>query len=394
MHPDFPVASYELSDLINNLRTNILNMRFLSLLLILILISCNEQVENQGHLDTSSSKKHEKVADFAIVIHGGAGTIQKKNMTPELEQQYSQKLTEAVEAGHKILANGGSAMDAVEVSIRIMEDSPLFNSGKGAVFTHDGINSLDASFMDGKTLDAGAIAGVTTVKNPISLARKVMTQSEHVLLSGDGADQFAQSLNDENIEIVDNKYFFTDRRYQSLQKVLEREKSENQKQATLKLNDKKSIVELELEDPFFKDQKYGTVGCVALDKNGNIAAGTSTGGMTNKKYGRIGDSPIIGSGTYANNTTCGVSSTGHGEYFIRAQVAYDISALMEYGGMTLEQATEEVIQKKLVELGGTGGIVALDHLGNISMEFNTAGMYRAYKTDQNETVVGMYQEEK
>ncbi|MGB5980773.1 MAG: isoaspartyl peptidase/L-asparaginase [Nonlabens sp.] len=369
-------------------------MRFLSLLLILILISCNEQVENQGHLDTSSSKKHEKVADFAIVIHGGAGTIQKKNMTPELEQQYSQKLTEAVEAGHKILANGGSAMDAVEVSIRIMEDSPLFNSGKGAVFTHDGINSLDASFMDGKTLDAGAIAGVTTVKNPISLARKVMTQSEHVLLSGDGADQFAQSLNDENIEIVDNKYFFTDRRYQSLQKVLEREKSENQKQATLKLNDKKSIVELELEDPFFKDQKYGTVGCVALDKNGNIAAGTSTGGMTNKKYGRIGDSPIIGSGTYANNTTCGVSSTGHGEYFIRAQVAYDISALMEYGGMTLEQATEEVIQKKLVELGGTGGIVALDHLGNISMEFNTAGMYRAYKTDQNETVVGMYQEEK
>ncbi|OUS14262.1 beta-aspartyl-peptidase [Nonlabens dokdonensis] len=353
------------------------------LLLAIILVSCNEQSQNTELTPSDVLKVTDKVTnEFAIVIHGGAGTIKKENMTPELEAQYNAKLTEAIKAGHEILANGGDAMDAVESSIRIMENSPLFNSGKGAVFTHDGINSLDASFMDGKTLNAGAIAGVTTVKNPISLARKVMTDSEHVLLSGEGADAFAKSLQDDNIEIVDNKYFFTENRYQSLQRVLEREKAKDQKTAAV----------LELEDPFLKDSKYGTVGCVALDKNGNIAAGTSTGGMTNKKYGRIGDSPIIGSGTYANNSTCGVSSTGHGEYFIRAQVAYDISALMEYGGKTLKEATKEVIQEKLVELGGTGGIVALDHLGNVSMEFNTAGMYRAMMDDQGELTVGMYKE--
>lgn len=327
----------------------------------------------------------QQTSEFAIVIHGGAGTIKKENMTPELEKQYNDKLTEAIKAGHTILKNGGDAMDAVEASIRIMEDSPLFNSGKGAVFTHDGINSLDASFMDGKTLNAGAVAGITTVKNPISLARKVMTDSEHVLLSGAGGDAFAKALQDPNIEIVENSYFYTENRYQSLQRVLKREAAKQN------AADKK-VALLELEDPFIKDSKYGTVGCVALDKNGNIAAGTSTGGMTNKKYGRIGDSPIIGSGTYANNATCGVSSTGHGEYFIRAQVAYDISALMEYKGMTLKQATDAVIQKKLVDLGGTGGIVALDHLGNVSMEFNTAGMYRATMNDQDELVVGMYKD--
>jgi len=325
----------------------------------------------------------QQTSEFAIVIHGGAGTIKKENMTPELEAQYNAKLTEAVKAGHEILKNGGDAMNAVEASIRIMEDSPLFNSGKGAVFTHDGINSLDASFMDGKTLNAGAVAGVTTVKNPISLARKVMTDSEHVLLSGAGGDAFAKALQDPSIQIVPNSYFYTENRYQSLQRVLQREAAKE---------DAKKVAQLELQDPFLKDSKYGTVGCVALDKNGNIAAGTSTGGMTNKKYGRIGDSPIIGSGTYANNATCGVSSTGHGEYFIRAQVAYDISALMEYKGLSLQDATEEVIQKKLVDLGGTGGIVALDHLGNVSMEFNTAGMYRATMNDQDELVVGMYKE--
>lgn len=372
-------------------------MRFIYFIAFLGLIACNGKNEQStdNQIDQKElPKQPEKVADFAIVIHGGAGTIKKENMTPELEKQYNQKLTEAVEAGYKILADGGSAMDAVEASIRIMEDSPLFNSGKGAVFTNDGVNSLDASFMDGSTLNAGAVAGVTTVKNPISLARKVMTESEHVVLSGTGAEEFASSLNDENIEIVENKYFFTQNRYDGLQRVLKREQQvKDDSQASRFRESEKSVSQLELEDPYLKDSKYGTVGCVALDKNGNIAAGTSTGGMTNKKYGRIGDSPIIGSGTYANNATCGVSSTGHGEYFIRAQVAYDISALMEYGGMTLEEATEEVIQKKLVDLGGTGGIVALDHLGNISMEFNTAGMYRAYKTDQNETVVGMYKEE-
>ena len=386
-------------------------MRFLYIIVFLGLIACNGKHEQptNSQIDQKEQTKHpEKVADFAIVIHGGAGTIKKENMTPELEKQYKQKLTEAVEAGHKILTDGGTAMDAVEESIRIMEDSPLFNSGKGAVFTHDGVNSLDASFMDGSTLNAGAVAGVTTVKNPISLARKVMTDSKHVLLSGSGAEEFAASLNDENIEIVENKYFFTQYRYDVLQRVITREK-ETQKQNLKQVYNseinptqtnfveneyEKTSSDLAFQDPFIKDSKYGTVGCVALDKNGNIAAGTSTGGMTNKKYGRIGDSPIIGSGTYANNATCGVSSTGHGEYFIRAQVAYDISALMEYGGLTLKEATDEVIQKKLVDLGGTGGIVALDHLGNISMKFNTAGMYRAYKTDNNETVVGMYKEEK
>ncbi|WOI22250.1 isoaspartyl peptidase/L-asparaginase family protein [Nonlabens ulvanivorans] len=349
----------------------------------IVLIACQETATKSEEVAIPETQK--QTSEFAIVIHGGAGTIKKENMTPELERQYNDKLTEAVKAGHDILKNGGDAMDAVEASIRIMEDSPLFNSGKGAVFTHDGINSLDASFMDGKTLNAGAVAGITTVKNPISLARKVMTHSEHVLLSGSGGDAFAKALHDPNIEIVPNSYFFTENRFQSLQRVLKREVEKEE------AADKK-VALLELEDPFIKNSKYGTVGCVALDKNGNIAAGTSTGGMTNKKYGRIGDSPIIGSGTYANNATCGVSSTGHGEYFIRAQVAYDISAMMEYKGLSLKEATDVVIQKKLVDLGGTGGIVALDHLGNVSMEFNTAGMYRATMNDKDELIVGMYKE--
>lgn len=367
-------------------------MKIFWFILVLSVVSCELKTSQVEAPETATpSPVREQVNDFAIVIHGGAGTIKKELMTPQLEEEYTQKLTEAIKAGHTILEQGGTAMDAVEASIRIMEDSPLFNSGKGAVFTHDGINSLDASFMDGKTLNAGAIAGTTTVKNPISLARKVMTDSEHVLLSGAGADEFAATLNDPSIELVENSYFYTERRFQSLQRMLERE-NQNQAFSESKRNNQLSTTDLQFMDPFIKDRKYGTVGCVALDKNGNIAAGTSTGGMTNKKYGRIGDSPIIGSGTYANNATCGVSSTGHGEYFIRAQVAYDISALMEYSDMTLEQATEKVIQEKLTKLGGTGGVVALDHLGNISMEFNTPGMYRAYMTDQGELVVGMYKE--
>ncbi len=347
------------------------------LFLVIIISSCTYKME----IGDSEDPKPEHVNEFAIVIHGGAGTIKKENMTPELELAYNDKLAEAIKVGHEILKNGGDAMDAVEATIRIMEDSPLFNAGKGAVFTHDGTNSLDASFMDGKTLNAGAVAGISTVKNPISLARKVMTNSEHVMLSGAGGDAFAKALNDPAIEIVPNSYFFTQNRYDGLQRVLKAEADKDPQAAVL-----------QLQDAFTKDSKYGTVGCVALDKKGNIAAGTSTGGMTNKKYGRIGDAPIIGSGTYANNTTCGVSSTGHGEYFIRAQVAYDISALMEYKGLTLEEATETVVQKKLVDLGGTGGVVALDHLGNISMNFNTPGMYRAMMNDKGELVVGMYKE--
>ncbi|AZQ43240.1 isoaspartyl peptidase/L-asparaginase family protein [Nonlabens ponticola] len=361
-------------------------MRFLYLIIFsFILTSCNQPAETTAQQPTQ--EQPQQTSEFAIVIHGGAGTIKKENMTAELEQQYNDKLTEAIKVGHDILKNGGSSEDAVEATIRVMEDSPLFNSGKGAVFTHDGINSLDASFMEGKTLNAGAVAGVTTVKNPISLARKVMTDSEHVLLCGDGADAFAKAVQDSTIEIVSNTYFYTENRFKSLQRVLDRESQKEEAESK-----KTALNQLQLEDPFLKDSKYGTVGCVALDKNGNIAAGTSTGGMTNKRYGRIGDSPIIGSGTYANNKTCGVSSTGHGEYFIRAQVAYDISALMEYGGLTLKEATDKVIQEKLVDMGGTGGIVALDYLGNVSMEFNTPGMYRAMMNDQDELVVGMYKE--
>jgi beta-aspartyl-peptidase (threonine type) len=365
--------------------TTMKKLLFLSALL--VMISCQDKKTEAAA--TPAMEEPQQTSEFAIVIHGGAGTILKENMTPELEKEYNDKLAEAIKTGHNILKNGGSSMDAVEATIRVMEDSPLFNSGKGAVFTHDGVNSLDASFMDGETLNAGAVAGVTTVKNPISLARKVMTDSEHVLLSGDGADAFAKALQDPNIEIVSNSYFYTENRFKGLQRVLEKEKEmEAEMQPTEPQTT--ALRKLELKDPYFNDSKYGTVGCVALDKNGNIAAGTSTGGMTNKKYGRIGDAPIIGSGTYANNATCGVSSTGHGEYFIRAQVAYDISALMEYSGLTLKEATHKVIQDKLVKLGGTGGVVALDHYGNISMDFNTPGMYRAMMNDKDELVVGMY----
>lgn len=314
--------------------------------------------------------------NFAIVIHGGAGTILKKNMSPELEAQYKSKLEEAVKVGYAILKNGGSSLDAVEKTINVLEDSPLFNAGKGAVFTNQGKNELDASIMDGKTLNAGAVAGVTIVKNPISLARAVMEKSEHVLLAREGAEHFAK---ENGIEIVNPAYFYTENRYQSLLRAQEKEKKELNSGST------------SFYDPFIKDNKFGTVGCVALDKNGNLAAGTSTGGMTNKKWGRIGDTPIIGAGTYANNKTCGVSSTGWGEFFIRNVVAYDISALMEYKGLSLENAAKEVIQKKLSKLGGDGGIVAMDKDGNITMEFNTAGMYRASINTKGELAIGIYQ---
>ncbi|UQD56892.1 isoaspartyl peptidase/L-asparaginase family protein [Flavobacterium sp. K5-23] len=323
------------------------------------------------------SVKSNQPENFAIVIHGGAGTILKKNMSPELEAEYKAKLEEAVKAGYQVLKNGGSSIDAVEKTINVMEDSPLFNAGKGAVFTNQGKNELDASIMDGKTLKAGAIAGVTTVKNPINLARAVMEKSEHVMLAREGAEYFAK---ENGIELVNPSYFYTENRYKSLLKAQEKDKIE------LDHSGKTSFY-----DPFIKDNKFGTVGCVALDKNGNLAAGTSTGGMTNKKWGRIGDTPIIGAGTYANNNTCGVSSTGWGEFFIRNVVAYDISALMEYKGLSLEDAAKEVIQKKLTKLGGDGGIVAMDKYGNITMEFNTAGMYRASINTKGELMIGIYE---
>ena len=326
--------------------------------------------------NAKESSKPQKTNEFAIIIHGGAGTILKKNMTPEKEAAYKAKLKEAITVGHNILKNGGTSLDAVEKTIHIMENSPLFNAGKGAVFTHNETNEMDASIMNGNNLNAGAVAGVTDVKNPISAARKVMTNSNHVLLSGKGASIFAK---EQELEIVEPNYFFTEKRFKSLQKIKEKEK-------TALDHDTKSA----FYDPEIKDSKYGTVGCVALDKKGNITAGTSTGGMTNKRWNRIGDSPIIGSGTYANNKTCGGSSTGWGEYFIRAQVAYDISAQMEYQNKSLKEATKDVIQNKLTKLGGTGGVVALDKNGNMSFEFNTAGMYRASMNDKGELTIKIY----
>lgn len=322
-----------------------------------------------------------KAENFGLVIHGGAGTILKKNMTDSLENAYRLKLEEATKAGHKILSDGGTSMEAVTAAINIMEDSPLFNAGKGAVFTHDGTNELDASVMDGNTLNAGAISGVTTVKNPINLAVAVMDRSEHVMLSAKGAEQFAK---EQGIKIVDPNYFYTERRYNSLQKIIEKEKMELDHDGDSKIS---------FIDPFIKDSKYGTVGCAALDKYGNLAAGTSTGGMTNKRYNRIGDAPIIGAGTYANNASCAVSSTGWGEYFIRGMVAHDIAAIMEYKKVSLKEAARVVIQEKLTKLGGTGGIVSIDRQGNVAMEFNTAGMYRAHMNGAGDLDIKIYKNE-
>lgn len=304
---------------------------------------------------------------FGIAIHGGAGRIVKETMEPGREIEYREKLREALEAGYKILKNNGTSLDAVEAAIRIMEDSPLFNAGKGAVFTGEGTNELDSSIMDGRTRSAGAAAGVKHIKNPISLARMIMERSPHVLLTGEGAEAFAKQ---QGVEMVDQRYFYTEKRWKDLLEAKEKEKVDEKRANT----------------------KLGTVGCVALDKSGNLAAGTSTGGMTNKKFGRVGDSPIIGAGTYADNGTCAVSGTGHGEYFIRWSVAHDISALMEYKNLSLKDAAELVIMKKLKDAGGTGGIIAVDKNGNIAMPFNTAGMFRAYINSEGKSVVKMYGE--
>jgi L-asparaginase / beta-aspartyl-peptidase len=303
--------------------------------------------------------------DYVIVIHGGAGVMSKKSMSAERQAEYLAKLEEALYAGEKLLKNGASATDAVVEAIRIMEDSPLFNAGKGAVFTSEGKNELDASIMDGKTLNAGAVARVTDIKNPILAARKVMENSEHVLLSSKGASEFARI---QGLEMVQNKYFYTPARYESLKQLQKEERKRTSADNT------------------------GTVGCVALDKFGNLCAGTSTGGMTNKKYGRIGDSPIIGAGNYANNQTCAVSCTGHGEFFIRLGVAKDISAMMEYKKVSVQEAAREVITK-LGALGGTGGVIALDSKGTIAMEFNTEGMFRGYIKSTGEKEIAIFAHE-
>jgi beta-aspartyl-peptidase (threonine type) len=297
--------------------------------------------------------------EWAIVIHGGAGVITRDKMTPEMDIEYRRALAEAMNTGKKILVEGGSALDAVEKTIRVMEDNPLFNAGKGAVFTHDGKNELDAAIMNGSDLSAGSVAGVTDIKNPITAARYVMTNSEHVMLTGAGASQFAR---DQGLEIVPPSYFYTEKRYNDLQEILKREKN-------------------------------GTVGCCALDKNRNLAAGTSTGGMSNKRYNRVGDAPIIGAGTYANNNTCAVSATGHGEYFIRWTVAHDISALMEYKGLSLKEASELVVNDKLVKAGGSGGVVCVDRAGNVSMPFNSQGMFRGFATADGKEGIFIYKDE-
>ena len=312
---------------------------------------------------------------YVLVIHGGAGTILKSNMTTEKENAYKAKLTEALKAGYAEIQKGNSSVDAVAASIMIMEDSPLFNAGKGAVFTAEGTNELDASIMYGKNKSAGAIAGVHTIKNPIKTAIAVMQKSEHVMLSGVGAEQFAK---DQNLEIVDPKYFWTKDRWDGLQKLKQKEAS----------NTTKKISQNTLPESYEIDQKFGTVGAVALDKTGNIAAGTSTGGMTNKKYGRIGDAPIIGAGTYANSQV-GISATGWGEYFIRATAARTIAAKMEYQNKDIKTASQETIDE-IEKMGGDGGLIALDKNGNMAMPFNTAGMYRGSITEDGEIAIEIY----
>lgn len=325
---------------------------------------------------------------LGFMIHGGAGVIRRGDLTAEKEKEYRAKLEEALLAGYKKLQSGASGLDAVQTAINLLEDSPLFNAGKGAVFTADGKNELDASIMDGKTLKAGAVAGLRHVKNPINLARAVMERSPHVMMTGEGAEQFAR---EQKIEIVDEKYFFTQPRWDALQKVIKQE--EEKKKAEQKKNGQQSVLnETEMPEAVLNNSsnKFGTVGAVALDKDGNLAAGTSTGGMTYKKYGRVGDAPIIGAGTYANNETCAISATGWGEYFIRLGVARDISALMEYRALPVQQAADLVIKEKLQKLGGDGGVIAMDKFGNMAISFNSEGMYRAYIDANGKPVVEIY----
>ncbi|MBL4662651.1 MAG: isoaspartyl peptidase/L-asparaginase [Flavobacteriaceae bacterium] len=305
---------------------------------------------------------------YSIAIHGGAGTLVKGLMIAELEAQYKNALDQALEAGYDVLKQNGTALDAVETAVKLLEDSPLFNAGKGAVFTAEGIHEMDAAIMDGSTREAGAVSLVTGIKNPVSLARDVMEKSEHVFLAGAGAMEFAKN---NKHDIVKSQYFYDELRYKQWQEV-------------------KGSDVFQLDHSVKKDSKFGTVGAVACDIHGNIAAATSTGGMTNKKWGRVGDSPMIGAGNYAHNKTCAVSCTGSGEFFIRGVVAYDVSCLMEYKEMSLEEAASEVINKRILEIGGDGGLIAVDAQGNIAMPFNTEGMYRALKSSQGKKDVLIY----
>lgn len=332
------------------------------------LLSCNGQ-----SADGQATK-------YVMVIHGGAGTIEKRFMTLEKEQAYMQALTEALQKGYDLLQAGKSSLDAVQAAVNVMEDSPLFNAGKGAVFTNDGKNELDASIMDGQTLKAGAVAGVRNIKNPIDAARAVMEKSEHVMMVGRGASQFAAA---NGCDTVSESYFFTQERWDQLQRTIQKE--EAGRAAFHDVDIRKSPISGISE----ADKKFGTVGAVALDKNGNLAAGTSTGGMTNKRYGRVGDSPIIGAGTYCNNATAGISCTGWGEYYVREVAANRVSALIELKGLSVVDAAKQVIDE-IGKMGGDGGIISLDKSGKVAMEFNTSGMYRGTVDENGKIEVYIY----
>ena len=327
--------------------------QFIWISIVISLISCK----------TGTTPMENKSA-YVIVLHGGAGVINRSSMDSLLEHEYRKAIDSALTAGEKILASGGTSLDAVEAAVMWMEDNPLFNAGRGSVFTHEGKNEMDASIMNGSDLSAGAVGGVSHIRHPISLARMVMEKSPHVMLVGQGAEDFAK-LN--GIGLVDSSWFFTQRRWDAHMKSLE-------------------------ENKLAPSDKHGTVGAVALDSYGNLAAATSTGGMTNKRWNRIGDTPVIGAGTYANNATCAVSSTGHGEYFIRWAVAHDISAMMEYKGASLQEAASHVIMQKLAAVGGDGGVIGVDKSGAITMTFNSEGMYRGFARP-GERYVGIYGDE-
>lgn len=304
-------------------------------------------------------------SNFALAIHGGAGDITPQNLPPDQEMACRAVLAEVLEIGGSLLRQGGRSLDAVEVCVGLLEDSPFFNAGKGASFTHEGRNELDASIMDGRTLLAGAVAGVTIIRNPVSAARAVLEHSPYVLLIGAGAEAFAKA---QGLEIVEPSYFHTARQYERLEEL---------RQA-------------QIAQPSKSGEKFGTVGAVAFDSHGDLAAATSTGGMMNKRFGRVGDSPIIGAGTYANNATCAVSATGHGEHFLCNVVAYDISALMEYKELSVQAAAQEVVLHKLVRRGGEGGVIAVDNSGNVAIAFNSAGMYRGHIAADGQVTVQIF----
>jgi L-asparaginase / beta-aspartyl-peptidase len=314
---------------------------------------------------------------ITLAIHGGAGNIHTAMMTKEDEENYHNGLSAALDAGYKVLEGGGAALDAVAAAIVVLEDNPIFNSGRGSVFTKKGLHEMDAAVMEGKTLSAGAVAGVRNIKNPILLAKDVMLHSGHVFLSGKGAGEFAITR---GMEFTPDEYFFNKLRYDQWVEI----RDSDYYQLDHKEDNLKGVMAPNT------DHKFGTVGAVACDVHGNLAGGTSTGGMTNKRFGRIGDSPVIGAGTYANNDTCAISCTGHGEFFLRAVVAHDVSCLMEYKGLSLQEACDKVIKDKLVKMGGEGGLIAVDATGNHCFSFNSAGMYRAMRNDKGNKEIAFY----